>query len=87
MWKLWPVKICKYIGKRLAVIGNQYVANRYQYIITLVACVIVFLIDFVSKVFITKVTLKENYFKWNLQRDKLLRVIFSLIFEKRYSEY
>ena len=30
------------IGKTLAVIGNQYFTNRYQYIITLVACVIIF---------------------------------------------
>ena len=32
----------KCIGKRLAVIGNQYFTNRYQYIITLVASVIIF---------------------------------------------
>ena len=32
-----------------------------------------FLIDFVSEVFIIKVTVKENSFKWNLQRDKLLQ--------------
>ena len=32
-----------------------------------------FLIDFVSEVFIIKVTVKENSFKWILQRDKLLQ--------------
>ena len=31
-----------------------------------------FLIDFVGEVFIIKITVKENSFKWNLQRDKLL---------------
>ena len=31
------------------------------------------MIDFVSEVFIIKVTVKENSFKWNLQRDKLLQ--------------
>ena len=64
----------KCIGKRLAVIGNQYFTNCYQYIITLVAWIYnYFLIDFVSEVFIIKVTVKENSFKWNLQRDKLLQ--------------
>ena len=54
----------KCIGKRLAVIGNQYFTNRYQYIITLVASVYnYFLIDFVSEVFIIKVTVKENSLK------------------------
>ena len=54
----------KCIGKRLTVIGNQYFTNRYQYIITLVACVYnYFLIDFVSEVFIIKVTVKENFIK------------------------
>ena len=42
--------------------GNQYFTNRYQYIITLVACVITFFIDFITEVFITKVTVKENSF-------------------------
>ena len=55
MWKLWPAKIYKCIGKRLAVIGNQYFTNLYQYIITL------------------KAPLKDNFFKWNLQRDKSLQ--------------
>ena len=32
-----------------------------------------YLIDFVSEVFIIKVTVKDNYFKWKLQRDKLLQ--------------
>ena len=32
----------KWIGKRLAVIGNQYFTSLYQYIITLVASVIIF---------------------------------------------
>ena len=32
-----------------------------------------FLINFVSEVFIIKVTVKENSSKWNLQRDKLLQ--------------
>ena len=41
-WKLWSAKIFKCIGKRLAVIGNQHFTNRYQYIITLVASVIIF---------------------------------------------
>ena len=31
------------------------------------------MIDFVSEVFIIKVTTKENSFKWNLQKDKLLQ--------------
>ena len=54
----------KCIGKRLAVIGNQYFTNRYQYIITLVAWIYnYFLTDFVSEVFIIKVTVKENYIK------------------------
>ena len=30
------------IGKRLAVIGNQCFTNRYEYIITLAACAIIF---------------------------------------------
>ena len=47
----------KYIGKRLALIGNQYFTNRYQYLRN---C---FLIDFVSEVFIIKETVKENSFK------------------------
>ena len=47
----------KCIGKRLAVIGNQYFTNRYQYIITLVICNYI-LTDFVSEVFIMKVTVK-----------------------------
>ena len=42
MWKFWPSKIYKCIGKRLVVIGNQYFANCYQYTITLVACIIIF---------------------------------------------
>ena len=42
IWKLWPAKMFKYIGKRLAVIGNKYFTNHYQYLITLVACVIIF---------------------------------------------
>ena len=42
MWKLWPSKIYKCIGKRLAVIDNQYFTNCYQYIITWVACVTIF---------------------------------------------
>ena len=42
IWKLWAAKMFKCIGKRLAVIGNQYFTNRYQYIITLVASVIIF---------------------------------------------
>ena len=41
IWKLWPAKIFKCIGKRLALIGNQYVTNRYQYRITIVAYVII----------------------------------------------
>ena len=31
------------------------------------------MIDFVSEVFIIKVTTKENSCKWNLQKDKLLQ--------------
>ena len=50
--KLWPVKIFKCIGKRLAVIGNQYFTSHYQYII-----------NFVSEVFIIKVAVRENSFK------------------------
>ena len=42
IWKLWPAKMFKYIGKRLAVIGNKYFTNHYQYLITLVTCVIIF---------------------------------------------
>ena len=60
--KLWPAKIFKCIGKRLAVIGNQYFASRYQYII-----------NFVREVFIIKVAVTESSFKWNLQRDKSLQ--------------
>ena len=41
-----------------ALVGNQYFTNPY--IITLVAY---FLIDFVSEVFIIKITVKENSFK------------------------
>ena len=41
IWKLCRAKIFKCIDKRLAVIGNQYFTNRYQYIITSVACVII----------------------------------------------
>ena len=32
------------------------------------------MIDFVSEVFIIKVTVKENSFKWNLQRDTCCNV-------------
>ena len=32
----------KCIGKRLALIGNQYFTSRYQYMITIVAYVIIF---------------------------------------------
>ena len=41
IWRLWPAKMFQCIGKRLAVIGNQYFTNGYQYIITLVACVMI----------------------------------------------
>ena len=41
--KIMPAKIYKcIIGKSLAMIGNQYFANRYQYMIILVACAIWF---------------------------------------------
>ena len=62
----------KCIGIRLAVIGNQYFTNRYQYIITLCSY---FLIDFVAEVFIIKVTVTENSFKLNK-----LKEIFYLIY-------
>ena len=39
---LVDTKIYECIGKRLAVIDNKYFTNRYQYIITLLACVIIF---------------------------------------------
>ena len=42
IWKLWPAKMFKCIGKELVLIGNQYFTNRYQYIITIVAYVIIF---------------------------------------------
>ena len=39
--KIMPAKIYKYIiGKSLAMTGNQYFANLYQYMIILVACAI-----------------------------------------------
>ena len=41
MWVLWTSKIYKCICERLAVIGNQYFTNCEQYVITLVACIII----------------------------------------------
>ena len=29
IWKSWPAKMFKWVGKRLAVIGNQYFTNHY----------------------------------------------------------
>ena len=42
MWQLWSSRIYECTGKRLAVIGNEHFTNRYQYIITLVACASVY---------------------------------------------
>ena len=49
----------KWIGKRLAVIGNQRFINHYQYMHNYLSCFCnYFLIDFVSEVFIIKGTVK-----------------------------
>ena len=50
----------KWIGKRLAVIGNQYFTNHEEYIHNYLSCFCnYFLIDFVSEVFIINVTVKK----------------------------
>ena len=51
---------------------NPYLTDPHRYIIAFY-CLHVFLIDFVIKVFIMKVTAKDNSFAGNLQRDELLK--------------
>ena len=52
----------KWIGKRLAVIGNQCFTSHHQYIHNYLSCFCnYFLIDFVSEVFIIKVRVKNNF--------------------------
>ena len=58
MQQLWASKIYEYIGKRLAVNGNHYFTNRYRYRHTYVSCN-----EFVSEMFVIKVTVKENPFQ------------------------
>ena len=57
------VKIYKCIGKKLAVIANQYFTNPYQQITNYLSCFCnYFLIDFVIEVFIIKVTIRELFY-------------------------
>ena len=53
---------------------KQYLTDPYRYIIALY-CLDnnVFLLVFRIKLFIIKVTVKENSFAWNFQRDGLLQ--------------
>ena len=52
---------------------NQYLTDTYRYIIAFYCSQNVFWLIFIIKVFIIKVTVKENSFAWNLQRDELLQ--------------
>ena len=72
------VRLVKYWFSFSALVkSNQYLTNPYWYIISF-ACLHVFLLIFINKVFIIKVTVKENSFAWNLQRDELLCNVKSL---------
>ena len=58
--------------------SNQYLTDPYRYIIAFYCLHNVFWLAFIIKVFIIKVTVKENSFAWNLQRDELLCNVKSL---------
>ena len=67
------VRLVKYWFSFSALVKpNQYLTNPYQYIIAFF-CLHVFWLVFIMKVFIIKVTVKENSFAWSLQRDELLQ--------------
>ena len=53
--------------------SNQYLTDRYGYIIVFYCFHNDFSLVFVIKVFIIKVSVTRNYFAWNLQRDELLQ--------------
>ena len=74
---LLSVRLVKYWFSFSALVKpNQYLTNPYQYIIAFF-CLHVFWLVFIMKVFIIKVTVKENSFAWSLhwslQRDELLQ--------------
>ena len=70
---LLSVRLVKYWFSFSALVKpNQYVINPYQYIIAFF-CLHIFWLVFIMKVFIIKVTVKENSFAWSLQRDELLQ--------------